>query len=359
MPENKPGNKKMASGKAGVRNYAPGENLFDENDPADSLFIIQSGQVRLFRPKGRGYIELAVLRSGEMIGEMAYFGDGQKRRSCSAAAIVNTEAIEISFQAFGKTLSELTPWLRSIIHSLVSRLKIANEKVKLLESNSVGGFKKRDGTGEYTFFHGQDIMRIFSTLYLVMKSYGEPKGAGHAVHVNRIRFFMFDVYNIQEVKYEELIRVLETEGILSVAADPKGTSKAIEVFDTERLRELMVFFNQQRMAQDKQKITISPQCQQLLEPIYRDLKERGTKDGQGEQCRYNLTPLLDALKAKNMATDADHLEDAIKSGFAEEVFISEGNLYTTINQNKLLQLFPFIRIINAIQKVNQAKLRGR
>ena len=96
--------------------------MFKENDNAESLFIIQKGQIRLFRPKGKGYIDLAVLRTGEVIGEMAYFDEDSSRRSCSAEAIVPTEVIEISFEAFDKNhflLHNTIPTLqRKIIQAL-------------------------------------------------------------------------------------------------------------------------------------------------------------------------------------------------------------------------------------------------
>ncbi len=51
--------------------YEPGEIIFNIRDKANSLYIIQKGQIRLFVPKGKGYVDLAILRSGEVIGEMA------------------------------------------------------------------------------------------------------------------------------------------------------------------------------------------------------------------------------------------------------------------------------------------------
>ena len=106
-----------ASGKSGIKTLKPGEILFNDGENADSLFIIQKGQVRLFKPKGKGFVELAVLRSGEVIGEMAYFDEepNGKKRSCSAAAITPVEIIEISFAAFGKTMQSLNPWFKTII----------------------------------------------------------------------------------------------------------------------------------------------------------------------------------------------------------------------------------------------------
>ena len=56
----------MAEGqkKSGIKSYAPGDVLFHNGDSANSLFIIQKGQVRLYLPKGRGFVDLAILRAG-------------------------------------------------------------------------------------------------------------------------------------------------------------------------------------------------------------------------------------------------------------------------------------------------------
>src|SRR5690606_25733337 len=122
--------------KSGIRSFKPSEVLFHENDIAQSLFIIQTGQIRLYRPKGRGFVELAILRAGEVIGEMAYFDEKSRRRSCSAQAIVTTEVIEISFPGFEKTMAGLNPWFKTIITTLADRLRKTNERVKSLETNS-------------------------------------------------------------------------------------------------------------------------------------------------------------------------------------------------------------------------------
>ena len=55
------------------RYFQHGEILFHEKDKADSLFIVQKGSVRLFLKKGAGYIDLAMVKAGEVIGEMGYF----------------------------------------------------------------------------------------------------------------------------------------------------------------------------------------------------------------------------------------------------------------------------------------------
>ena len=85
-PIKKKTTKKKVAKKSGLRRLKPGEVLFNEKEAADSLFIIQEGQIRLYLHKGKGYVEIGILRAGEVIGEMGYFDEKNPRRSCSASS---------------------------------------------------------------------------------------------------------------------------------------------------------------------------------------------------------------------------------------------------------------------------------
>ena len=153
--------------KSGIKTLQPGQILFNEGDLAESMYIIQKGQIRLFRPKGKGFVELAVLRSGEVIGEMAYFDPNSRTRSASASAISTTEVIEISFSALTKTMTALNPWFKTLINTLAERLRKSNERIKELESNSVGY------SSDYKFFQAADVVKILSMIFLCYRSDGD------------------------------------------------------------------------------------------------------------------------------------------------------------------------------------------
>lgn len=222
-----------AGKKSGIRTFKQGEIIFNENDPAESLYIIQTGQIRLYRPKGRGYIDLAILRSGEVIGEMAYFDAKASRRSCSAAAIMQTEVIEISFPAFAKTMSGLNPWFKTIINTLADRLRKTNEKVKSLESNSVG-FGQGGKVGDYVFFHNSDIVKVLSTMYLALKCHAEKKESYFEIHENKLKFYLIDVYNVSEVKWEEFKQLLRNEEMMEIGLDEDKLPKLMKVKNIEQ-----------------------------------------------------------------------------------------------------------------------------
>jgi signal transduction histidine kinase len=66
--------------------YRPGEVIFEENDPGDSLYLIAEGSVKISK-KGRGGQQetLAYLMAEDFFGEMALIDTG--KRSAQAAAV--------------------------------------------------------------------------------------------------------------------------------------------------------------------------------------------------------------------------------------------------------------------------------
>jgi CRP-like cAMP-binding protein len=243
---------------SGIKTLHPGEILFNEGDNATSMYIIQKGQLRLFRPKGKGFIELAVLRTGEVLGEMSYFDADSKKRSATAAAITPTEVIEISFVALEKTMSTLNPWFKTLIITLAERLRKTNERVKALENNSIGF------SGEFKFFQAADIVKILSIMFFSFRSLSENKEGKWTLHLSKIKMYAIDIFNLNEAKLEEFIQLLINEKIIEAALDEDGSPKILSVKEPETFRIFQVFFNTQRSMKDDKKLTISNKCEKFL-----------------------------------------------------------------------------------------------
>ncbi len=72
--------------------YEPGQHLFSEGEPGVSFYIVTDGAVRISRRvPGLGEEALAILREGEMFGEMALIDD----RPRSADAVAHTEGCTV------------------------------------------------------------------------------------------------------------------------------------------------------------------------------------------------------------------------------------------------------------------------
>lgn len=340
--------------KSGLKIFNQGEILFNESDSADSLYIIQKGQIRLFRPKGKGFVELAILRAGEVIGEMAYFDEDSRKRSCSASAIVRTEVVEISFKAFSKTIQGLNPWFKTIINTLADRLRKTNEKVKTLESNSVA-YGPGGKSGAYKFLTSSDVVKVLGLLYLVLKTHAEKRSGVSYIHMDKLKFYLLDCFGFAESKYEEFIQLLRNEKFLEINLDTDKLPKVIEMKNVDMLRNLLVFFNTQRTLTDEKKLTISSRCELFLDSILKQLDAKELR-GDEQDITAEISSIIENYKKKSISLNEDDLREAIDAGLLGDVVVEDNNkLRSPVNYLKLKKIFPAIRLMNAVGKLNETK----
>lgn len=347
--------KKEEGGKSGLRKLKPGEVLFNDGEQANSLYIIQNGQLRLFKPKGKGFIEIAVLRAGEVIGEMAYFDDtGGGKRSCSASAMVSSDVIEISFVAFAKTMEGLNPWFKTIINTLANRLRSTNARVKELESNSTS---VNYGTGKHTgyeFFKANDIIKILGTLFLVYKSHGEDNPKGLALHKKTLTLYSHEIFGIIESKMDGMLIILEEMNYVEIVNDKDGLPNIIVLKNLDMVRALFIFYNTEKHLTDDKKLKIGDKCQVFLERIWEKLKSTPNTDS-----ALTLVPVSDMLndwKERKEGITVEHLADAREHGIVAEVIVDDGNkLSIEVNYMKLQKLLPTIQFMNKVTGSNREK----
>jgi hypothetical protein len=353
-----------AAGKSGMKALRPGDTLFNDGDNADSLFIIQKGQIRLFKPKGKGYIEIGVLRAGEVMGEMAYFdedGSGRKR-SASAAAITAAEVIEVSFVAFGKTMQSLNPWFKTIINTLVTRLRKANNRIKELEDNQAVGYGTK--AGEYEFIKPLEVMKVLGTIFLVFKAHGEVKGQALAINRRTLNLYAFDTYQIMEVKTEFVVNLLVQLGWMDIKEDEDKMPNLLLLKNIEIIRQVFIFYNTERHLQENKRLKIFDKCEMVLArmvekgagpisdiphlKVIDDIAPKFTK-------YYDLTDIMTELKAKNISVSADNLDDGKNVGFFGEALIQDGRVFVESDFPKIQKMYPVVRFMNAVKKANAEK----
>ena len=106
-----------------VRRYRKNEIIFHQGDPGDSLYIIESGSVKIVlpSPEGEEGAIIATLMRGDFFGELALL-DGAPH-SATAVAIESTEALVLRRDRF-EDLVETQPQLRkALFASLETELR--------------------------------------------------------------------------------------------------------------------------------------------------------------------------------------------------------------------------------------------
>ena len=133
-----------------------GEELFHENDAGDSLWIVQSGRVDVFK-NIRGDVDrvLASLGPGDVIGEMSFL-DGA-RRSAGARTAQSSEFLVLGRGPFGKVERErpavAAAFYRNMSAILAARVRTTNELYREavlfgLEATGVGALNLKSMTEE-------------------------------------------------------------------------------------------------------------------------------------------------------------------------------------------------------------------
>ena len=346
-----PGVKKHHPPKQVIRRLKQHDILFLENDVAGALYIIKQGTIRLFKPKKDGQIELATLHAGEVIGEMAYFDQASRRRSCSAEAMVTTELIEITFEAFDKVLTQMNPWFKTIIVTLVERLKKANVTIKKFE-DSGSSLSYGETVGSYKFFKDEEVVKFLALFYLMGKGNEKEGEEEIPIPVKQINYFLENVFNFNESKKLEFVNLLEGLKIANVEMDDRGSLKDVKIEDMSLLKSSLESFNNDRYSSNET-IKLTKNCMYLLEGI---LKKHQTVAYTVENPTVNIQTILNSLGKSNIQLLPEDYNDAIKHGLMEEPTLdAQKNHICRVDIKKIEEMIPLIRVNLALAELNKLK----
>ena len=115
--------------------FKAGETLFSENEMSFHFFILQEGEVEIFKNGAGGRkVVLAKVGPGNSIGEFAMLD--RQPRSASAQALTDVLAAKVSPEAYSRLLTELPEWAVLVMRALVERLRFTNDIVREMKSKS-------------------------------------------------------------------------------------------------------------------------------------------------------------------------------------------------------------------------------
>jgi CRP-like cAMP-binding protein len=113
-----------------ARDFKAGSVLFEEGQPGDYMYVVQSGEVEIRRQVGETERVLAVLVPGDFLGEMAILN--ARPRSATAVVRANARLLVIEGKTFEAMLRARPEIALRIIKALALRLENANQQVELL-----------------------------------------------------------------------------------------------------------------------------------------------------------------------------------------------------------------------------------
>ncbi|MHB2020863.1 MAG: Crp/Fnr family transcriptional regulator [Candidatus Xenobia bacterium] len=170
-----------------IREYRKGEVLFHEGDPGDTLYVVITGAIKVYRVTEEGWEKTVhLMGEGDFLGEMSLL-DGQSR-SATAEALDQTTCIIIGRQDFTNLLDKNPRLCRSILDDMCRRLRAT--------------------TGELVDVSFKDArFRLVKALVQLAERYGQSAG-GTTVQI-RLRLTHQDLANMISSKRETVTRILQ------------------------------------------------------------------------------------------------------------------------------------------------------
>ncbi|HPC38896.1 MAG TPA: cyclic nucleotide-binding domain-containing protein [Exilispira sp.] len=109
------------------RIYNAGKLIFNEGDFGRELFIIIKGEVEIYRLVDEKKRTLAILKDGDIFGELAVID--KFPRSANAVAIKDTIVLAVNSSAFESVILSNQDFTKKIIRLLAARLRKTNDIV--------------------------------------------------------------------------------------------------------------------------------------------------------------------------------------------------------------------------------------
>jgi CRP/FNR family transcriptional regulator len=112
-----------------LRRFGRNEMIVRQGDPSDSVFLVLTGSVAVFRDSGMRETILSLFATGQIFGEMSIF-DKQAVRSASVRAVTTCILGVFSRDDFGAMVSRSPKMSRELLQVLAERLRGANEYIE-------------------------------------------------------------------------------------------------------------------------------------------------------------------------------------------------------------------------------------
>ncbi len=107
----------------------PGEFMIREKTGCDALYIVQEGQLEVYRTGHNGEkIPLGIISSGQYVGETALLL--KRLHASNVVALTPVKAIRLSKASIDAQLEKVPPWLVALTRGLIERLQNTNEMMR-------------------------------------------------------------------------------------------------------------------------------------------------------------------------------------------------------------------------------------
>ena len=119
------------------RIFEAGRNVMTIEQPGEAVYIILHGTVKIHIEQGERDVILAILGTGDMLGEMSLIDS--VGRSASAVALESSLLLWMDKITFNYILDNFTPVARNLVKIMSSRVRLSDQLIQALATLDVNG----------------------------------------------------------------------------------------------------------------------------------------------------------------------------------------------------------------------------
>jgi CRP/FNR family cyclic AMP-dependent transcriptional regulator len=109
--------------------FKAGDLLFTEGDTTYHFFVIQEGEVEIYKTTTEGKrIPLGLVSAGASLGEFAMLD--HMPRSATARALTDVSAARVSEEAYEQLINELPEWAVAVMRGMIDRIRATNDIIR-------------------------------------------------------------------------------------------------------------------------------------------------------------------------------------------------------------------------------------
>lgn len=342
-----------------IKHLKKGEALMKEGDTSNSMYWVQGGTLRLFKKKGTGFIELGVVHSGEVVGEMSFL-DNQPR-SASVEALQPCDIVEIPRGKFEEFINAQPSWMKSLIQTLVKRLRTTNNRLRELESASMVYSKDESGKTSkiHEFLSSVESMKLCSGLLLAAARNGEKTPDGSLkVKAGWLQFYGAQIFGVQLAKVQVFIDVLHECGVIHL--EKQKDFVELTILDADRLEKYIYFCHEENGKMEDKQLPLTTKGVAILDCVNEFGNLVATANG-AETATIDMEAVFKAASAKRnqkVPFEWAAFEEVVKSGFAEEIRLSGEQKTAVFQAARFQKLFPILFLRQKFRDLNKDKREG-
>jgi CRP-like cAMP-binding protein len=116
--------------------YRDGEQVVRQGETGGSMFVIQSGKVRVLKEANDQELPLAVLEAGDVFGEMAIFNN--EVRTATVRALGEARILTVDKRGFLRRIHEDPSFVFRILQKMSERIQALDAEVAALRQQNRG-----------------------------------------------------------------------------------------------------------------------------------------------------------------------------------------------------------------------------